>query len=84
MAAFPRCAVAGLSASFAPLQHDRQERDLIVALPQCLAWLDELAPADRDDVRAVLRHITHGQALDIERFAQGAPPRALDSPAQLR
>ena len=54
----PAPAVAGLSASFAPLQQDRQERDLIVALPQCLAWLDGLSPADREDVRAVLRHIT--------------------------
>jgi len=77
-------AVAGLSAAFAPLQQDRQERDLIIALPQCLSWLDELAPADREDVRAVLRHITRGQALDIERFAQGVPPRALDSAGQLR
>jgi len=75
--------LAALSASFAPLQQDRQERDLILALPQCLSWLDELAPADRDDVRAVLRHITHGQALDIERFAQGMPPRALESAPQL-
>lgn len=76
---------AGLSASFAPLQHDPDERKVIMALPQCLAWLDELAPADRDDVRAVLRHITRGQALDVERFGEGtrATPRALDTPAQL-
>jgi farnesyl-diphosphate farnesyltransferase len=79
----PLHAVASLSAAFAPLQQDQQERDLIVALPHCLSWLDDLAPADRDDVRAVLRHITSGQALDIARFAQGVPPRALDSAGQL-
>ena len=75
-------ALAGLSSSFASLQQDPHERKLIVALPQCLDWLDELEPPDRDDVRAVLRHITHGQALDIERFGDVAP-HALDTPAQL-
>jgi farnesyl-diphosphate farnesyltransferase len=79
----PAAEVARLAASFAPLQQDSQERDLIVALPQCLAWLDELAPADREDVRAVLGHITRGQALDVQRFAEGPLPRALDSAEQL-
>ncbi|WP_235965140.1 squalene/phytoene synthase family protein [Caenimonas soli] len=79
----PALAVARLSASFAPLQQDPQERALVRALPHCLRWLDELAPADREDVRAVLRHITRGQALDIERFGQDLPPRALDSAEQL-
>jgi farnesyl-diphosphate farnesyltransferase len=75
--------VTALSASFAPLQHDAAERQLIIALPACLAWLDDLAPADREDVRAVLRHITRGQSLDVERFEQASAPRALDSAAQL-
>ena len=79
----PASRAAELSASFAPLQHDADERDLIMALPHCLAWLDELAPADREDVRIVLRHITKGQVLDVERFSQGSPPRALDDAAQL-
>lgn len=65
------------------LQHDARERDLILALPQCLAWLAELAPQDREDVRTVLRHITRGQTLDIERFGDGAAPVALPSSAQL-
>jgi farnesyl-diphosphate farnesyltransferase len=77
-----RRAVADVSAAFVPLQRDSAERKLIAALPQCLAWLGELGPADRDDVCAVLRHITHGQALDIERFRPGEP-RALESAAQL-
>jgi len=76
-------AAADLAASFAPLQDNLEERNLILALPRCLTWLDELAPADRDDVRAVLRHITYGQDLDIERFAPGAPPIALQTTAQL-
>ena len=76
-------AAAAIAASFAPLQDDPQERALIVALPQCLELLDRLDPADRDDVRAVLRHITRGQALDIERFAQGTELVALQSTAQL-
>ena len=79
----PAPAMAASLASSAHLQHDVAERNLILALPWCLSWLDDLAPADRDDVRAVLRHITYGQALDIERFAQGAPPMALQTAAQL-
>lgn len=60
------------TASLARLQHDTAERDLLDALPWCLSWLEELAPADRDDIRAVLLHITRGQDLDIERFSDGA------------
>jgi farnesyl-diphosphate farnesyltransferase len=74
---------ANVAASFARLQHNTAEHDLIVALPQCLSWLDEVTPADRDDIQAVLRHITRGQALDLERFPHGTPPVALDSPEQL-
>jgi farnesyl-diphosphate farnesyltransferase len=76
-------AAARLAASFGPLQRDTQERALIEALPQCLSWLEELPSADRADIRAVLRHITYGQALDIERFDRRSPLRALDSAAQL-
>lgn len=79
----PSQPIAELSASFAPLQQDEEERKLVTALPQCLRWLDALAASDRDDIRAVLRHITRGQALDIERFAGGTSPIALDSAAQL-
>ena len=75
-------AVADVSAAFMPLQRDPEERKLIAALPQCLAWLDELAPADRGDVCVVLRHITRGQALDVERFPPGGL-RALESAAPL-
>ena len=71
------------TASLARLQHDAAERDLLDALPWCLSWLEELAPADRADIRAVLRHITRGQELDIERFADGATPHALGSSGQL-
>jgi len=79
----PPSDATALSASFAALQHDAAERELITALPQCLAWQDELAPADRDDVRTVLRHITRGQMLDVERFEQSSQPRALEGAAQL-
>jgi len=78
-----RDGIASLVASFAPLQSDAAERDLIVALPFCLSWLEELERADRDDVRQVLRHITRGQALDIERFAPGGAAQALASAEQL-
>ncbi len=76
-------AAANLAASCAPLLDDAAELDLILALPHCLEWLESLAPADRDDIRAVLRHITYGQSLDIERFVPGARPVALQTAAQL-
>jgi len=78
-----RAAIAGLSASFAALQQDPHERHLILALPQCLAWLDALDAADQADIRTVLRHITLGQSLDIERFGHGTHPRALASADEL-
>jgi farnesyl-diphosphate farnesyltransferase len=76
-------AAARLAAAYRPLQRDACERDLIDALPQCLDWLDQLAPADQEDIRTVLHHITYGQALDIERFGPQLPPRALATAAQL-
>ncbi|HSV34758.1 MAG TPA: squalene/phytoene synthase family protein, partial [Ramlibacter sp.] len=73
----PPAVLPALATDFAPLQHDAHERALIRALPQCLAWLEMLAPDDQHDIRTVLRHITHGQALDIERFGPAGSPRAL-------
>jgi hypothetical protein len=70
-----RAAIGDLSTAFAARQQDPQERDLILALPQCLAWLDALDGADQADIRTVLRHITRGQLLDITRFGNG-PSRA--------
>lgn len=68
---------------FAPLQRDPRERALIESFGHCLQWLHELGPEDASDVRAVLRSIARGQALDIERFAPGLPPRALATAPQL-
>lgn len=78
-----RAATAALATSFAALQQDPHERALILALPQCLAWLDALGDADRRDIRTVLRHITLGQSLDIERFGHGPHPRALATAGEL-
>src|SRR5262249_60616877 len=39
--------------------------------------------ADRDDVRAVLEKITHGQMLDLHRFDNPSQVRALQSAAEL-
>jgi farnesyl-diphosphate farnesyltransferase len=75
--------VAGLAQSFATLQGDPAERELILALPQCLEWLAALAPADQADVRAVLRDIMGGQALDIARFETPGAMRSLGSAAAL-
>lgn len=78
-----RAAISRLASSFATLQQDPHERALILALPQCLAWLDALGNADQRDVRTVLRHITLGQSLDIERFGNDTQVCALATAAEL-
>ncbi|WP_298928748.1 squalene/phytoene synthase family protein [uncultured Ramlibacter sp.] len=78
-----REAIPALAASFSALQQDPAETALIQALPQCLAWLDALGPADRADVREVLRKITHGQMLDVERFGDGGALQALADAQEL-
>jgi len=79
----PPADVAGLAHSFAALQRDPAERELILALPQCLQWLAALPPADQADVRRVLRQITGGQALDIARFETPGAMHSLGSASAL-
>jgi farnesyl-diphosphate farnesyltransferase len=64
---------------------DEGERALLLALPNWMGWMDALDPADQEDVRAVLAHITRGQRLDVERFGAASleRPAALASAAQL-
>ena len=70
-------------ASFVPLQENAAERTLLDFLPDCLKWLEQIGRADRDDIRAVLEKITHGQMLDLHRFGDPAQVRALETPADL-
>lgn len=62
-----------------------EEQRLLDALPECMAWLGELSPQDRSDVRTVLDAITRGQQLDIERFGAATPehPAALATAGEL-
>lgn len=79
----PQEAAAALRESFAPLQDDRAERDLIERLPSLLDWLGDLGVDDRDDVCGVLEKINRGQMLDLDRFGQGGKVVALANSAQL-
>ena len=76
-------AAAAVRDSFAPLQRNQQERRLIEALPSCIAWLEALAPADRDDIRQVLAKITEGQRSDLQHFGSSGELTALRSAADL-
>jgi len=69
--------------SFVPLQENAAERTLLDSLPDCLEWLEQTAGADRDDIRAVLEKITHGQMLDLQRFDNPVQVRALQTAADL-
>ncbi|HEX4696635.1 MAG TPA: squalene/phytoene synthase family protein [Candidatus Udaeobacter sp.] len=75
--------VVDLIASFVPLQNNASEQRLLESVPDCLAWLDTMERADRNDVRVVLEKITAGQRLDLERFDNAQEIRALATAAEL-
>ena len=76
-------AVINHVASFVPSQENAAERTLLDSLPDCLKWVEQTGGADRDDIRAVLEKITHGQMLDLHRFDTPAQVRALQTAADL-
>jgi farnesyl-diphosphate farnesyltransferase len=75
--------IVDLIASFFPLQANESERRLLESLPDCLAWLQQMEQADRNDIRAVLEKITRGQMLDLQRFDNPQEIRALSTAADL-
>src|SRR5205085_3906112 len=78
-----RDVIIDLIASFVPLQTNKNERELLKSLPQCLTWLDQIEQSDRDDIRVVLSKITRGQMLDLQRFDSPREIRALATAADL-
>ena len=78
-----RDVVAELIASFVSLQENTSERQLLESLPDCLACLDGMEHADRNDIRLVLEKITRGQMLDLQRFDNPQEIRALSTAADL-
>jgi farnesyl-diphosphate farnesyltransferase len=75
--------VVDLVTSFVTLQEDASERKLLESLPHCLAWLESMEKADRNDIRVVLEKITQGQMLDLQRFDNPREIRALRTAAEL-
>jgi farnesyl-diphosphate farnesyltransferase len=75
--------VIDLVASFVPLQENAAERELLESLKHCLAWLQQVERADRNDIRVVLEKITQGQMLDLYRFDKPAEIRSLGTAADL-
>src|SRR5204862_5538372 len=70
-------------ASFVSLQENVSERQLLESLPDCLACLEGMEHADRNDIRLVLEKITRGQMLDLQRFDNPQEIRALSTAADL-
>ena len=68
---------------FAPAQVDDSERKLMERFPEALAWLGTRGPTPLAAIRSVLRHIIHGQMLDIERFPDDGLLRTLADDASL-
>ena len=69
--------------AFAAHQQAGEERRLIEQLPVCLAALERLEPPDREAIRAVLRQITRGQQLDVQRFGDRSSCCALADASEL-
>jgi farnesyl-diphosphate farnesyltransferase len=78
-----RDVVAGLTAAFVSLQENRSEQQLLEVLPDCLLWLSQTEHSNRNDIRIVLKQITRGQMLDLERFGELKEVRALGTAADL-
>ena len=76
-------AIAEPLRAFAKQQSDPPERALIENLRECINRLEQLEPADRDDIRAVLKTITAGQELDLRRFGDPASVSSLQTAAEL-
>ena len=76
-------AVAEALQDFAAQQSDPHERTLIENLRECIEWLAKLDPADRDDIRGVLKTIVTGQELDLQRFGDPAVVTSLRTGAEL-
>ena len=77
-----RNSVVELVASFS-LQENASERQLLESLPGCLACLEGIEHADRNDIRLVLEKITRGQMLDLQRFDNPQQDPALNTAAEL-
>jgi farnesyl-diphosphate farnesyltransferase len=62
-----------------------EERRLLESLPGCIDALQNLPAEDREDILTVLGHITRGQRLDVERFADASAekPHTIDNDAEL-
>jgi farnesyl-diphosphate farnesyltransferase len=76
-------AVAASLQDFAAQQSDPHERRLIEQLRACIDSLGKLNPADRDDLRTVLKTIVRGQELDLERFGDATRMTSLRTAADL-
>jgi len=78
-----RAVVTELVASFVSLQENKSERQLLASLRHCLARLEGMEHADRNDIRVVLEKITRGQMLDLQCFDNPQEIRALSTAADL-
>jgi farnesyl-diphosphate farnesyltransferase len=78
-----RDVLAEVIPSFVSLRENASERQLLESLPDCLACLEGMEHADRNDIRVVLEKITRGQMLDVQRFDSPQEIRALGTAADL-
>lgn len=72
-----------ISADFAAHQGDEAERRLMERFADGIAWLGTMSGPALHAIQQVLRHIIHGQRLDIQRFPADGGLRCLRTEAEL-
>jgi farnesyl-diphosphate farnesyltransferase len=88
LTAFAAMIRGGANLGLDALQRDirpaaKGECELIAKLGRCLAWLEALPAADRNEIVAVMEKIIRGQTLDLQRFAAREAIVALPTAAEL-
>jgi farnesyl-diphosphate farnesyltransferase len=74
--------VTELARDIIPAVEHSGERKLLTRFDDCLSWLKAVSDSQRDLVQGVLRPITDGQGLDLERFPSAEPVHALQDAAE--
>lgn len=72
-----------LQGRFCPHQTDEAEARLMAHFRDAIAWLRTATPSQLTAIRGVLSHIIRGQVLDIQRFPDTSPLRALRTADEL-
>jgi farnesyl-diphosphate farnesyltransferase len=80
-----RAEIQAIQSALAPIQHDSAERVLLQRLGDCFDIYCRFSQGDRERIRALMKTLPNGMAMDLDRFASGSAsaPAAFDSMKEL-